>query len=106
MIARRLDHVHLVVKNCDEWVPLFRDLLGLKIIRGTYPEALDPAYSRPSSVGAGLAEFQFGDGFVAVMQPAPDDSQMTGFVERRGEGFYALSFDVGNLNRAAEALQQ
>lgn len=106
VIAQRLDHLHLVVRSADEWVPLFRDLLGLQIIRGTYAEALDPAYATPRGNGAALAEFQIGDGFIAVMQPAPADQQMSGFLEKRGEGFYALSFDVGNLNRAAAALQQ
>ncbi len=105
-IARRLDHIHLVVRDCDQWLPLFRDLLGLQMIRGTYPEALDPSFAAPREPGAALAEFQIGDGFIAVMQPSHTDEPMNRFLARRGEGFYGLSFDVGDLDRAAAMLTQ
>lgn len=103
MIAERLDHVHLGVRSLAEWAPLFRDLFGLEVIRGVVDPNDIPADPGRDMV---VSEYQIGDGFVALLQPHGERSQIQHFLDRRGEGFYALSFDVGNLDDAAEELKR
>lgn len=105
MLAKRLDHVHLGVTSLRAWEPLMRDVLGLSIIRGggePEPGAPPPADGRDMYV----TEWQVGDGFIALLQGAGPDTQIGRFVDKRGEGFYAVSIDVGNLDDAAEALRE
>jgi methylmalonyl-CoA/ethylmalonyl-CoA epimerase len=104
MIAKRLDHLHLGVNRLAEWAPLFGDLFGLEVIRGV--DARTEAEPQGPPGGMIVAEYQIGDGFIALLQPVDDQGQIARFLARRGEGFYALSFDVGDLNQAAEVLGQ
>ena len=50
------------------------------------------------------AEFAIGSGFLAVVAPASDDSQLGRFLDRYGEGLYAISLSVDSLDAAMTEL--
>lgn len=105
MLAKRIDHVHLGVATLAAWEPLMRDVLGLEILRG-FPEPPPGEEPTEPTTDFYVAEYQVGDGFIALLRGLTETDQIGHFVSRRGEGFYAVSFDVGNLDEAAEQLQK
>jgi catechol 2,3-dioxygenase-like lactoylglutathione lyase family enzyme len=93
-LIRRLDHVILCGRDRQEWVPLIERVLDLH-----------PRRAREGDEwGFSNAEFDIGDGFLGLVEPAGEDSQLHRFLARHPEGFYAMSIDVGDLAGAAERL--
>ena len=56
--------------------------------------------------GFSNAEFNIGDGFLGLVEPAGEGSQLHRFLERYPEGYYAVSVDVGDLSEAAAFLDR
>ena len=93
-LIRSLDHVILCGRDRAEWVPRIERVLGLR-----------PRRSREADAwGFSNAEFDIGDGFLGLVEPAGEDSQLHRFLARFPEGFYAMSVAVGDLAEAAELL--
>jgi len=94
-LIRRLDHMILCGRDRHEWVPLIEKVLGLR-----------PGRSREGDQwGFSNAEFNIGDGFLGLVEPAGDTSQLHRFLARYPEGYYAVSVDVGDLAAAAAFLE-
>ncbi len=95
-LVRRLDHVILCGRDRREWVPLIDHVLDLR-----------PRRSREGDEwGFSNAEFDIGDGFLGLVEPAGGSSQLHRFLARFPEGFYAMSVDVGDLEQAAAFLEE
>jgi catechol 2,3-dioxygenase-like lactoylglutathione lyase family enzyme len=94
-LVRRLDHVILCGRDLREWVPLVERVLALQPARGL--EGDDWGFSN--------AEFDVGDGFIGLVEPAGQDSQLHRFLARFPEGFYGMSVDVGDIGSAGAFLQ-
>jgi hypothetical protein len=95
-LVRRLDHIILCGRDRREWVPLIDQVLDLR-----------PRRSREGDEwGFSNAEFDIGDGFLGLVEPAGPDSQLRRFLDRFPEGFYAMSVDVGDFDQAAVFLTE
>lgn len=92
-LINRLDHVIVAVDHRDDWIPVIQRVLALEPGR-----MLDGAGQ--GSSGFSNAEFAIGDGFIGVVTPAGDRSQLRTFLDKFGDGFYAMSIDVGDPERA------
>jgi 4-hydroxyphenylpyruvate dioxygenase-like putative hemolysin len=94
-LPRRIDHPIVCVRHRSEWVPRLDRVL-----------ALSPRRQREGDEwGFSNAELDIGDGFLGVVEPVGATSQLHRFLESHGEGFYALSIDVGDLGQAAQFLR-
>jgi hypothetical protein len=92
MLIRRIDHPIICVRERKPWVEAFRRVLDL-----------EPLHAREGDEwGFSNAEIAVGDGFVGVVEPAGEGSLLDGFLARYGEGYYALSVDVGDLKAAGD----
>ena len=93
---KRLDHVIVAVRDRQPWIPLIERVLALEPGR-----MLEGAGA--GAGGFSNAEFAIGDGFIGVVEPAGETSQLHRFLDRFGDGFYAMSIDVGDVAAAADA---
>jgi catechol 2,3-dioxygenase-like lactoylglutathione lyase family enzyme len=95
-LIKRLDHIILCGRDRRKWIPNIERVLGLS-----------PGGSREGDEwGFSNAEFDIGDGFLGLVEPAGSNSQLHRFLEHHPEGFYAVSVDVGDLAEAAGFLDQ
>jgi len=95
-IIKRLDHPIICVRDLRDWVPLLERVLQLR-----------PDRSRVGDEwGFSNAELAIGDGFLGVVEPAGEGSQLNRFLAKRGEGFYGLAVDVGDLAPVAAFLEE
>jgi catechol 2,3-dioxygenase-like lactoylglutathione lyase family enzyme len=92
-VIRRLDHVIVAVGDRQEWIPRIRRVLALE--PGRMLEGSGAGFTSFSN-----AEFAIGDGFLGVVEPADEGAQLHRFLARFGEGFYAMSIDVGDVAAA------
>jgi Glyoxalase/Bleomycin resistance protein/Dioxygenase superfamily len=92
-LIRCLDHIIVAVRDRRGWIPDIQRVLALE--PGRMLEGAGEGYNSFSN-----AEFAIGDGFLGVVEPAHDTAQLHRFLDRFGDGFYAMSIDVGDVPAA------
>jgi hypothetical protein len=97
-LIKRLDHIIVAVRDRQQWIPTIQRVLALEPGR-----MLEGAGEGAS--GFGNAEFAIGDGFLGVVEPAGEASQLHRFLDRSGDGFYAMSIDVGDVPAATASFE-
>jgi len=96
MAIKGMDHMVVRVKDIDEGIKTYRDKLGMKLERTSESEAL----------GIKQAFFYFDNGgFLEVVAPLGDNSQIGKAIESRGEGIHTVSLAVDNLEATVKSMQ-
>ena len=92
-----MDHVGVAVKNLDEAVKVYRDVLGFEL------KGIHVLKERKVKV----AFFSMGgEAQVELLEPLGSDSPVAKFLEARGEGIQHIALKVDNIEKALNALKQ
>ena len=90
----RLGHVGIAVKDLDEAVRLFSEVLGFTLSgRKEMPER-----------GLRIAFLETGNTKLELLEGTTPESAVTKFVEKRGTGVHHLSFEVDDIRRVMKQL--
>ena len=90
---KNLDHIGIVVKNIEQHIPYYRDILGLSF------EGIKTVESQKIRT----AVFKISDGTVIeVFEPTDPSTSIAKFIEKRGEGIHHICFGVKNIEEALE----
>jgi methylmalonyl-CoA epimerase len=92
-----LDHVGVAVKNLDEAVHVYRDILGFKL------EGIHVLTERKVKV-AFLSTG--GEASIELLEPLGADSPIAKFLETRGEGIQHIAVKVDDIEAALEELKR
>ncbi len=87
MKAKAIDHICFVVHDLDAAVALYRDTLGLEP---------DGFYTAPSE-SIRVARYYLENVALELMEPTRPDSEVGRFLEKRGEGFFLISYRVDDV---------
>jgi len=91
-----VDHIGVAVKNLDESVALYRDVLGFQL------EGVHVLTERKVRV----AFFSSGNETrIELLEPLGKDSPVSKFLETRGEGIHHLAVEVDDIESALEGLK-
>jgi methylmalonyl-CoA/ethylmalonyl-CoA epimerase len=93
MRATAIDHLCFAVKDLDASMAVYRDTLGLEP---------DGVYTAPSEK-IRVARYYLGPVALELMEPTEADSEVGRFLEKKGEGFFLISYRVED---AAEGLKE
>jgi methylmalonyl-CoA epimerase len=87
-MAKRVDHIGILVSNIDEAIKLYQDCFGLEVDKiETLPER-----------GVKAAILSLGEGAnLELLEPLPD-SNMAKILEKRGEGLHHITFEVDDVD--------
>lgn len=83
----RIHHVAIVVRSIDDALPLYRDLLGLRL-----ETTMDVASDRVR-----IAFLAVGESKIELVEPTDDTTGVARFLAKQGEGFHHVCFEVPNL---------
>jgi methylmalonyl-CoA epimerase len=83
----RIHHVALVVRSIEASLPLWRDLLGLRL----------EAVSDIESDGVRIAFLGVGESKVELVEPTDATTGVARFLASRGEGFHHVCLEVDDL---------
>ena len=83
----KVHHVALIVRDIDDALRFWRDMLGLPV------ELVLPI----EQDGVTIAFLGVGESKVELVQPTDDTTGVARFLASRGEGFHHVCFEVGNL---------
>jgi len=95
-VIRRIDHVGVAVRDTDEALALYRDLLGLKVKRSE--EVPD------QGVKATLIEV--GDTEIELLEPIDPQGGVARFLERSGEGIHHICLEVDDVDAELKSLEE
>jgi methylmalonyl-CoA/ethylmalonyl-CoA epimerase len=86
--ALKIDHIGVVVRNAEERLKLYRDLLGLEVFD---TEDLPERGIRVYFVKIGETRFE-------LLEEISDKSEIHSFLEKRGEGIHHIALRVEGIN--------
>lgn len=94
MNISHIEHLGIAVKNLDEAIPYYENILGMKCY--SIEEVADQKVK--------TAFFKVGQTKLELLEPTSDESPIAKFIEKRGEGIHHLAFAVedGVANALAE----
>ena len=91
---RTLDHIGIAVKNLDEAVKFYRDLLGLELVKlEEVPEEK-----------VKIAMFKVGESYIELLEAMSNDSAIAKYIEKRGEGIHHIAIRVDDVNSLSKEL--
>jgi methylmalonyl-CoA/ethylmalonyl-CoA epimerase len=91
----RIDHIGIAVKNLDEAVKFYKDVLGLE---------LEDIEEVPEE-NVRVAMFRVGETYIELLQGTTQDSAISKFIEKRGEGIHHIAIRVDDVDRSTEVLK-
>lgn len=91
----RIDHIGIAVKNLDEAVKFYKDVLGLE---------LEDIEEVPEE-NVRVAMFRVGETYIELLQGITQDSAISKFIEKRGEGIHHIAIRVDDVDRSTEVLK-
>jgi methylmalonyl-CoA/ethylmalonyl-CoA epimerase len=96
MKVLKLDHVGIAVKNLDETLKFYTDVLGLDLAETEIVE----------DQKVKVAFLPIGDTEVELLESTSDDGPIAKYIERSGEGVQHLAFRVENIEEAIAEMQE
>jgi len=91
----KVHHVAVIVRDIDEALGFWRDMLGLPVDL-VLPIETD---------GVTIAFLPVGESKVELVMPTDDSTGVARFLANKGEGFHHVCFEVGNLAETLLRLQ-
>lgn len=91
-----LDHIGIAVKDMEKAIELYRDVLGLTLARTVKVE----------SERVEIAFLPAGDAKIELLKGTDEESPISKFINKRGEGIHHLAFKVENIEKALETLKE
>lgn len=95
MKVLKIDHIGIAVKNMDEALKLYQDVLGLKMV--------DTEVVEEQKVKVGF--LPVGDSEIELLESTSPDGPVAKFIESRGEGIQHIALRVDNIEQALEELK-
>ncbi len=93
--VEQIAHIGIAVRELESALVLYRDRLGLSHIETKdVPER-----------GLRVAFLQAGEALIELLAPLREDSEVSTFLEKRGEGIHHLCFQVDDINGKLEQLE-
>jgi methylmalonyl-CoA epimerase len=94
-MIKQISHLGVAVRNLEEAMEFYRSVLGLS--------AGDPITSEDGMMKASLVTI--GDAVIELLQPIGGEGVMAKFLEKRGEGFHHICYEVDDIEEEVESLK-
>ena len=96
MNVKKVDHIGIAVKNLDEALKFYKDILGLDCV-GT--EVVEEQKVK-------VAFLPVGDTEVELLESTAVDGPIAKFIEKKGDGIQHIAFRVDSIEAAIEEMKE
>jgi len=91
----KLDHIAIAVKSIEERLKIWQDILGFKL------EVIEDVLNQKVKV----AVLDLGETKVELLEPLEENSPISKFIEKKGEGLHHLCFLVVDIEKALAGIK-
>ncbi len=95
MKLQKIDHICIAVRDLEKAREIYEEDLGLELACEYVAE----------SEKIRVARYYVGDVALELMESTAPDGEVAKFIERRGEGFFLISYRVDNVDEALAELE-
>jgi methylmalonyl-CoA/ethylmalonyl-CoA epimerase len=95
MNLTHIEHIGIAVKNLDEAIKFYEDILGLKCY----------AVEEVADQRVKTAFFQIGQTKIELLESTDPEGPIGKFIEKRGEGIHHIAYAAKNLESSLEELK-
>ncbi|MEJ5228603.1 MAG: methylmalonyl-CoA epimerase [Pseudothermotoga sp.] len=92
MITKKIDHIGIAIKEASTRLSLYRDFLG---IGDVHVEELPQR-------GIRVYMIKVGESKIELLEPMNEQSEISKFLESKGEGIHHIAFTVEGIDQAAD----
>ena len=95
MDITHIEHIGIAVRNIEEQLPYYEDVLGLKCynIETVEDQKVKTAF------------FMVGQTKIELLEPTSEDSTVAKFIEKKGEGVHHIAYATKNINDALKEVE-
>jgi methylmalonyl-CoA epimerase len=93
---KKIAHIGIAVRSIDEALHFYTNILGLK---------LEGVEEVPSE-GVKVAFLKVGDTNLELLEPLNDDSPISKFIQKKGEGIHHIAFEISNIEERLQKLKE
>ncbi len=83
---KQIEHIGIAVRNLEESVKLYTDMLGLKLL----------GYETVESEKVRVAFLEIGETRIELLEATSPDSPIAQYIEKKGEGIHHIALQVDN----------
>ncbi len=94
-MIKQISHLGIAVKNLEEAREFYRSVFGL--------ESSEPIIGGDGTIKVSMVAV--GDVLIELLQPAGNEGVMAKFLEKRGEGFHHICYEVEDINAEIASLK-
>jgi methylmalonyl-CoA epimerase len=98
-MPKRIDHVAIIVRNIEEALIFYRDILG---ITASEIKEVPTEHVRIAFLPMGGPE----GSEIELIEPATTNSSLSKLLEKRGEGLHHICLEVDNIDAALTEMQE
>ena len=94
-MIKQISHLGMAVKDLEEAREFYRSVFGL--------ESSDPIIGGDGTIKVSMVEV--GNAVIELLQPIGKEGVMAKFLEKRGDGFHHICYEVDNINAEIASLK-
>ncbi len=91
-MLQQIDHIGVAVKNLDDTISLYRDIIGLSLLE----------VEEVPSQKVRVAKFNINGVHIEFLEPTANDSPIAKFIEKKGEGLHHIAYRTDNITKELE----
>ncbi|MDZ7822126.1 MAG: methylmalonyl-CoA epimerase [Candidatus Marinimicrobia bacterium] len=95
-MVEKISHIGVAVRSLEEQIPFYRDVLGLDFA-GT--ETVEDQKVK-------VAFFNVGDTRIELLEPLSDESPVSAFIEKRGQGVHHIAYRVKDCASSLKKMEE
>ena len=94
-MIKQISHLGMAVKNLEEAREFYRSVFGL--------ESSEPIIGGDGMIKVSMV--RVGQTLIELLQPIGSEGVMAKFLEKRGEGFHHICYEVDDINSEIDSLK-
>jgi methylmalonyl-CoA/ethylmalonyl-CoA epimerase len=94
-VIKKVDHIGIAVKDLDETLKFYEDVLGIKA-QGN--EVIEEQKVR-------VAFLPIGDTEIELLESTEENGPVSKFIEKKGEGIQHIAYKVDDIDKAIEEMK-
>lgn len=94
-MLKQIDHIGVAVKNLEETVKLYKDVMGLELLET----------EEVKSQKVKVAKFNINGVHIEFLEPTSQDSPIAKFIEKKGEGLHHIAYRTDDIKKELDSLK-